>query len=213
MKLWTHCMHLEWTISGQSLISSGFIILLLLHIKKNQNIHFNIGIHSHLKMQDEETYMTLNIQLKKRSSIQTFQFKCQGMEFSFFFFNCCGLIWVRIYYELIFIWPFLDHCLVMVKGFEKLHKSMSHAVDMNLSKFWEMVWDSQAWKTAPHGVEMSWTCFGDWTIIFILILMWIVVSIIVFFFFSVLGLFHFCGISHSLSLHLSFLSFSLSIWD
>uniref|UniRef100_A0AC11AR69 Killer cell lectin like receptor F1 n=1 Tax=Ovis aries TaxID=9940 RepID=A0AC11AR69_SHEEP len=28
-------------------------------------------------MQDEETYMTLNIQSKKRSSIQTFQFKCQ----------------------------------------------------------------------------------------------------------------------------------------
>ncbi|XFG00689.1 hypothetical protein AB1E19_004313 [Capra hircus] len=28
-------------------------------------------------MQDEETYMTLNIQSKKRSSIRTFQFKCQ----------------------------------------------------------------------------------------------------------------------------------------
>lgn len=46
---------------------------------------------------------------------------------------------MRIYYELIFISPFLDHCLVMVKGSEKLRKSMSHAIDMNLSKFWEVV--------------------------------------------------------------------------
>lgn len=103
------------------------------------------------------------------------------MEFRFFF-NCCGLIWVRIYYELIFICSFLDHCLVMMKGFEKLRKSMSHAIDMNLSKFWEMLWDRQAWQAAFHGVEMSWTCLGDWTIIFILILMWIVVYIILFFF-------------------------------
>lgn len=125
-----------------------------------------------------------------------------------FFFNCCGLICMRIYYELIFICPFLDHCLVMVKGFEKLHKSMTPAIDMNFSKFWKMVWDS-----AFHGVAMSWTCLGDWTIIFIWILMWIEVSIILFFFFSILGLFHFCDISHSLSLRLSFLSFSLSIWD
>lgn len=122
--------------------------------------------------------MTLNIQSKKRSSIRTFQFKCQGMEFKCFCFNCCGLICMRIYYELIFICPFLDHCLVMVKGFEKLHKSMTPAIDMNFSKFWKMVWDS-----AFHGVAMSWTCLGDWTIIFIWILMWIEVSIILFFFF------------------------------
>ena len=51
----------------------------------------------------------------------------------------------------------------------------------------------EAWHGALHGVAMSWTCLGDWTIIFIWILMWIEVSIIVFCF-SVLGLFHFCDI-------------------
>lgn len=108
------------------------------------------------------------------------------MEFKCFCFNCCGLICMRIYYELIFICPFLDHCLVMVKGFEKLHKSMTPAIDMNFSKFWKMVWDS-----AFHGVAMSWTCLGDWTIIFIWILMWIEVSIILFFFFLFLDCFIF----------------------
>ena len=144
-------------------------------------------LHTHLPTFEDARWRNihdLEYTVEERSSIRTFQFKCQGMKFRFcFFFYCCGFICVRIYYELIFICPFLDHCLVMVKGFEKLHKSMSPAIDMKLSKFWEMAWDRQAWHGALHGVAMSWMCLGDWTIISIWILMWIEVSIILFFFF------------------------------
>lgn len=38
-------------------------------------------------MQDEERYMTLNVQLKKRRRSQTSELEFKGMEFSFGFFS------------------------------------------------------------------------------------------------------------------------------
>ena len=37
------------------------------------------------------------------------------------------------------------------------------AIDMNLGKLWEMVWDREAWPAAVHGVAKSWTELGNWT--------------------------------------------------
>ena len=37
------------------------------------------------------------------------------------------------------------------------------AMDMNLRKLQEMVWDSKAWYVAVHGVEKSWTWLGNWS--------------------------------------------------
>ena len=36
-------------------------------------------------------------------------------------------------------------------------------MDMNLSKFWEMVKDREPWHVAVHGVAKSRTRLGDWT--------------------------------------------------
>ena len=41
--------------------------------------------------------------------------------------------------------------------------SISNSVDMNLSKFWEIVKDRGAWHTAVHGVTKSWIQFSNWT--------------------------------------------------
>ena len=36
-------------------------------------------------------------------------------------------------------------------------------LDMNLSKFWEMLKDGEAWSLVVHGVEKSQTRRSDWT--------------------------------------------------
>ena len=40
---------------------------------------------------------------------------------------------------------------------------ITNAMDMNLGKLRESVRDREAWGTAVHGVEKSWTRPGDWT--------------------------------------------------
>ena len=41
--------------------------------------------------------------------------------------------------------------------------SITDSVDMNLSKFQEIVEDREAWCAAVHGVAKSWTQLSDWT--------------------------------------------------
>ena len=40
-------------------------------------------------------------------------------------------------------------------------EGITHSVDMNLSKLWEMVKDKETWCTAIHGVAKSWTRLSD----------------------------------------------------
>ena len=40
---------------------------------------------------------------------------------------------------------------------------ITDAMDMNLSKPWQMIRDSKAWCAAVHEVTKSWTWLGDWT--------------------------------------------------
>ena len=51
------------------------------------------------------------------------------------------------------------------------------AMDMNLSKFWEMVKDREAWHAAVYGVAKSWTQLSDWTTKFWTVLLCRVVKI------------------------------------
>lgn len=80
--------------------------------------HTLLHTHSPTFEDADEKHTWPWIYSRRKGSIQTFQFKCQGMEFKcFFFFNCCGLIcedllWVDIHM------PFLDHCPCHGEGFE-----------------------------------------------------------------------------------------------
>ena len=38
---------------------------------------------------------------------------------------------------------------------------ITNSMDMNLSKFWEMVKERKAWHATVHGVENSWTLFSS----------------------------------------------------
>ena len=39
--------------------------------------------------------------------------------------------------------------------------SITNSVDMNLSKFWEIVKDREAWYTTVHRVAKGWTQLSD----------------------------------------------------
>ena len=39
--------------------------------------------------------------------------------------------------------------------------SVTNAMNMNLSKLWEVVRDREAWRAAVHGAAKSWTQLGD----------------------------------------------------
>ena len=39
--------------------------------------------------------------------------------------------------------------------------SIINSMDMNLSKFWEIVKDREAWHAAVHGIAKSWTQLND----------------------------------------------------
>ena len=48
------------------------------------------------------------------------------------------------------------------EGFERWLDSITHSMDMNSGKLWEIVMDREAWSTAVHGVTKETTQLSDW---------------------------------------------------
>ena len=51
------------------------------------------------------------------------------------------------------------------RGWQRMRwlDSITHSMNVNLSKLWKIIEDNEAWSAAIHGVTKSWTGFSNWT--------------------------------------------------